>query len=117
MKGDDIANRMLEFGVRVIRVVEALPKRLAGKHMGAQLLRSGTSAGANYEEGRGAESRADFVHKIGVARKEIREAYYWLRLIQRSEMVKPDRISELIREADELTAILAASIKTAKSRE
>ncbi len=116
MKGDDIAERLLDFGVRVIRLADALPKRLAGKHVGAQLLRCGTSAGANYEEGRGAESRADFVHKLGVARKETREASYWLRLVQRVNLVKPDLVAKLVQEANELCAILAASVKTAAAR-
>ena len=113
MKGDDIAERLLDFAVRIIRLVEALPKRLAGKHVGAQLLRCGTSAGANYEEGRGAESRADFVHKLGIARKETREAGFWLRLVQRANLVKPALIADLVQEANELCAILAASVKTA----
>ena len=116
MKGDDIAERLLEFGARVIRLADALPKRIAGKHVGSQLLRCGTSAGANYEEGRGAESRADFVHKLGVARKEAREALYWLRLIQRANLVKPDLVSQLVQEANELCAILAPSVKTAAAR-
>jgi four helix bundle protein len=102
--------------VRVIRLVEALPKRLSGKHIGSQLLRCGTSAGANYEEGRGAESRADFVHKLGIARKEAREASYWLRLVQRANLVKPDLVDKLVQEANELCAILTASAKTAATR-
>jgi four helix bundle protein len=116
MKGDDIAQRLLEFGARIVRVVDAMPKRVAGRHVGTQLLRCGTSAGANYEEGRNAESRADFVHKLGVARKEASESSYWLRLVQRAKLVKPSRLSDLIKEAGELTAILAASIKTGKAR-
>ncbi len=116
MKGEDISERLLDFGVRIVRLVDALPKRLAGKHIGSQLLRSGTSAGANYEEGRGAESRADFIHKLGVARKEAREASFWLRLIYRASLVKPALITELVQEANELCAILNASVKTAASR-
>ena len=116
MKGDDIAERMLDFGARVIRLVDALPKRLIGKHAGAQLLRCGTSAGANYEEGRGAESRSDFVHKLSVARKEACEASFWLHLIQRTNLVKPELVESLVLEAHELAAILSASIKTAKAK-
>ena len=116
MKGDDIAERLLDFAARVIRLVDSLPKRLAGKHVGGQLLRCGTSAGANYEEGRGAESRADFVHKLGISRKEAREASYWLRLIQRANLIKPGLVSELIQESHEIGAILNASVKTAASR-
>jgi four helix bundle protein len=87
MKGDDLADRLLDFAVRVIRLVGALPKTPLGRHVNGQLARSGTSAGANYEEARGAESRADFVHKLGVSWKETREAWYWLRLIHRAELV------------------------------
>jgi len=116
MKGDDLAERLLNFAVRVIRLVDALPKRLAGRHIGGQLLRAGTSPGANYEEGRAAESKADFIHKIGIARKEIRESSYWLRLVQHAGLVKKTLLTNLIQEAHELIAILTASVKTAKSR-
>ncbi len=116
MKGDDIVERLIDFSVRVIALAEALPNTRSGKHISAQLLRCGTSAGANYEEGRGAESRADFIHKLGVAWKEIRECAYWIRVIQRAKMVKPELVNGLLQEAIELSCILAASIATAKSR-
>lgn len=77
MKGDDLAERLIELAVRVLAVVDALPRTVAARHIANQLARSGTSAGANYEEARGAESRADFAHKLGVAWKEIRETLYW----------------------------------------
>src|SRR5262249_54167809 len=67
MRGDDIAGRLVALAVRVVKIVDTLPETPAGKHVAGQLLRSGTSPGANYEEARGAESRRDFVHKIGVA--------------------------------------------------
>jgi four helix bundle protein len=94
--------------------VQALPRNAAGRHVGGQLMRSGTSAGSNYEEARGAESRADFVHKLAVSWKETRESSYWLRLIHRAALVKPERIQELIREVEELSAILAKSLSTAR---
>jgi four helix bundle protein len=78
------------------------------------MLRSGTSAGANYEEARAAESRADFVHKVGLAAKEMRETIYWLKLVSSSAMV-PVAIDKLARECDELVAILVASSRTARS--
>jgi four helix bundle protein len=114
MKGDDISERLLNLGVRVIRLVEALPKTNSCKHIAMQVLRSGTSAGANYEEARGAESKADFVHKLGVSWKEIRETRYWLRLIHRSELVKPNLVEDLLQETEALSRILASSISTAK---
>jgi four helix bundle protein len=114
MKGVDISERLLDFGARVIKLVQALPRGLAGRHVAGQLLKSGTSAGANYEEGRRAESKADFVHKLGVAWKETGESTYWLRLVQRAQLVKPSRVDRLLQEADELCAILSKSIDTAK---
>lgn len=73
--------------------------------------------GANYEEARGAESRADFIHKVGIANKELREALYWLRLTEEAALVTDSDLAALIREADELVAILTASIRTAKQRD
>ena len=116
MKGDDIAERLLDFAVRVIRLAAALPKNFAGRHVGGQLIRSGTGGGSNYEEARGAESRQDFVHKLSVSWKEVREAHYWLRVIHRGQLVKPARVEGLIGEAGELSAILAQSLKTARKR-
>jgi four helix bundle protein len=101
MRGDDLSERLLDFGVRVIRLMQALPKNIAGKHVAGQLLRSGTSSGANYEEARGAESKQDFIHKLAIAWKETRESWYWLRLIGKSEMVQPTLVAKLQLEADE----------------
>src|SRR6516164_7284863 len=92
LKGDDIAQRLLDYGVRVIRLAQSLLKNATGRHVAGQLLRAGTSAGANYEEARGAESRADFIHKLGIAWKEMRESRYWLRLIHRAALLTPKRI-------------------------
>jgi len=117
MKGDDISERLLTFAVRVMKLTSALPKSFVGRHIAGQLLRSGTGAGANYEEARGAESRADFIHKLGVAWKEAREAWYWLRLVYKSQLVKPKRLEELLRESDELSRILSRSQMTAKRRD
>src|SRR6266404_3857231 len=100
MKGDNIADRSLDLAVRVMRLVEALPKSLGGKHVAGQLLRSGTSAGAHYEEARGAESRADFIHKLGVAWKETRESFYWLKLIHRRAILKPKLVEKLLQDAE-----------------
>lgn len=67
VKGDDISMRLLDFAVRIIRLVAELPKNVVGKHVAGQLIRSGTSAGANYEEARGGQSRADFIHKLALS--------------------------------------------------
>ncbi|MBX9677230.1 MAG: four helix bundle protein [Gemmataceae bacterium] len=113
-KGDDIAARLLAFAVRVIKLTECLPRSVAGRHISNQLMRAATSVGANYEEARGGESRADFVHKVGVAWKETREATYWLRVIREAALVNPARLADLLHEGEELSAILGASSKTAK---
>ena len=114
MKGDELSDRFLEFAARVIRLVMALPKNPVARHFGGQLLRCGTGVGSNYEEARGAESRADFIHKLGVAWKESREAWYWLRLIQKTSVVKPSLVEKLLQEFNAIAAILGKSLATAK---
>ncbi len=116
MKGDDIANRLVDVGARVINVVDALPDRLTGRHVAGQLIRCATSAGSNYEEARGAESQRDFTHKLGISVKELAETRYWLRLIARARLVKPDRLTELLGDVDQLCRILGASQFTARRR-
>ncbi len=116
MKGDDLADRLLDFAFRIIRLVATLPRTPVGKHVGGQLLRSGTSPGANYEEARGAESRADFIHKLAVTWKETREARYWLRLIHRAELIKPTLVDQILGEANERSAILSKSLETARGK-
>lgn len=116
MKGDDLAERMLDCAVRVMKLVGALPKSFVGKHVALQLLRSATATGSNYEEARGAESKADFVHKLSVSWKEVREAHFWLILIHRSSLMKPQLVGKLLSEADELRRILGKSLETARKR-
>jgi four helix bundle protein len=115
--GNDIAERLLNFAIDVIRVVAQLPKAKdpAARHVASQLIRSATSGGANYEEARAAESRDDFVHKVGIAAKEVRESSYWLRLIQGAGWAVVG-VGPAIREAGELAAILGASARTARTR-
>ncbi len=113
--GDNIAERLLDFAVRVIKLVNALPKTIVGRHIAGQLVRSGTSCGSNYEESRGAESRADFIHKLGIALKEIKESRFWLKVIYHAKIMKPEQIESLIVECGELAAIIAKSIITAKA--
>jgi four helix bundle protein len=115
MKGDDIAHRLLLFAVRVLQLVRRLQRDMVGRHIARQLLRSATAGGANYEESRAAESRADFVHKVSIAAKELRESRYWLRLIRQSSLVCPEFVNEHVNEASELIAILTASARTART--
>jgi four helix bundle protein len=116
MKGDDIAERLLDFADRVLRVCRDLRQDVPGRHVARQLIRAASAGGAIYEEARGAESRADFVHKIGIATKEARESLYWLKLIHRAELAPGHSVQKLIGEASELVAILTASGRTAKAR-
>ena len=112
----DLAERLLEYGARIIRLVESLPKTVAARHIGAQLLRSGTSVGANYEEAQAAESRADFVHKLQIALKEVRESHFWLRLLAKVKLLPLDRLAEIMDESAQLVAILSKAVATAKTR-
>lgn len=108
--------RLLEYGARIIGLVESLPKTLVGRRIGDQLLRSGTSAGANYEEARAAESRDDFIHKLQIALKELRESNYWLRLLIRSGKVTSERMGSLLDESNQLRAMLSKAVATAKGK-
>src|ERR1041384_3247168 len=114
MKGEDIAGRLLQFAVRVLRLVRMLRSDGIARHVARQLLRAATAGGANYEEARAAESRADFAHKVSVAAKEIGESRYWLRLIAHADLAPKSALGPLTTEASELLAILMASAKTAK---
>lgn len=114
VKGDDIAERLLDFAVRVGKVVDALPETRLGRHVAGQLVRCGTASPPNYEEGRAAESRADFVHKLGICLKELRETSCWLRLITKSELLPRTRLTPLCDECEELARIVAKSILTAR---
>lgn len=113
-KGDDIADRLMRFAANVLWICRFLPSTVEGRHIRKQLTAAGTSPGANYEEARCAESRADFVHKIRTANKEMRESKYWLGLARLARFVPPKPASKLVAEADELVAILTKSSKTAK---
>ena len=109
------AKRKEESGTaRVIRLVDALPATRAARHVADQLLRCGTSPLANHGELQGAESRKDFIHKLGLCLKEIDEAWRWLRLIRGVPMLPPSKIDPLLIETEELIKIFAASIRTAQ---
>jgi four helix bundle protein len=110
----DLEERLLEFAVRVIRVTESMNRSPAGIYVADQLLRSATSPYGHHGEAEGAESRDDFIHKLRVCYKELREARRWLRLVQRTPLTaKPGLLDELVAEAGELVRIFAASIRTA----
>ena len=113
-RGADISARLLGLAARAINVARGLPRDTTGRHIAAQIVRCGTSGGANYEEARAAESRADFIHKIGVASKEVRKTIFWLQLVKKCELFEGP-LEDAIAEADELVAILVSSARTARS--
>ena len=111
----DIEERLIDFAVRIIRTTESLPKTKAGNHIAGQLTRCGTSPAPNYGEAQSAESIADFIHKMKLCLKELRETRVWLLMIIRDHLIKPEsKLRPLINENDELISIFVKSINTAK---
>ena len=111
----NLQDRLVDYAVRIIKLSETLPETKAGKHVSTQILRSGTSPAPNYGEAQSAESKADFVHKLKVALKELRETEIWLKIIAKAKMIKSaSLIAPLLQETDELIAILFTSVETAK---
>jgi len=116
MTSDELVERLINFSARIGKVVDALPDTRMGRHIGGQLVRSGTSPAPNYEEACAAESRADFVHKLSICLKELRESRSWIRLIIKTEMLTEHRMSELLDESSQLCNIIGQSILTAKQQ-
>jgi four helix bundle protein len=114
LKADELEERLIDFAVRVIKLTSRLPKTPAGKHIAGQILRSGTSPAPNYGEARGAESSADFVHKLCVVLKELNETFIWLRIIERSEILRRELLIDIIEENKELCKIIGSSLRTAR---
>ena len=111
----DLEDRFVEYSCRMIDVVEALPKTRAGNYIAGQLVKSCLSPSFNYGEVQGAESRNDFIHKLGVVLKELKECRTALKIIRKKEMIKPiKRTDALFKETEELIAIIAKSIETAE---
>ena len=111
----DLQERMIDYVVRVLNVVESLPNTRIAYHIAGQLIRSGTSPAPNYSEAQSAESRRDFIHKMKIALKELRETLTWLLVIRRKKLIDPpDVLDSIIGESDELIAIFVTSIATAE---
>ena len=111
----DLEERLIDFAVCIINIVEALPNTRAGNHIAGQLVRCGTSPAPNYGEAQSAESRKDFIHKIKICLKELRETKIWLKVIQRKNLIRNTKETEdILDECDELISIFVASIKTAE---
>jgi len=114
----DLEERLLEYSVKIIRIVEQLPSTRAGNHIAGQLLRSGTSAYPNHGEAQAAESSKDFVHKLSIALKELRETKRWLKLIQRIPLIKePEALNDALEETEQLIKIFVVSIKTSGKKQ
>ena len=105
-KGPDLCERTFKFGVRITKMVRRLPRDVAGYEIGRQVLRSGTSVGANTEEADAAESTEDFLHKLKIALKEAQETRLWLRTITESELLSDKEVGALLQEIGELIKIL-----------
>lgn len=109
-KGTDLCERTFQFGVRITKMVRRLPRDVAGHEIGRQVLRSGTSVGANTEEADAAESTEDFLHKLKIALKEAQETRFWLRNIRESELLVDQEVIALFEECVELIKILNSII-------
>lgn len=113
----DLEERLLDFSAKIILLSEQLPKSRAGNHIAGQILRSGTSPYPNHGEAQAAESKKDFIHKMRVCLKELRETLRWLNLIEKTELITDTSLLSILRkENDELIRIFMASIKTASSK-
>ena len=117
MSEPDLKKRTKTFALRVLKLVDAWPKTTSGRALGSQqLVRSGTSVAANYRAARRAKSTAHFLSRLGDVEEEADETLFWLELLEESGIVPAKRLSELKKEADELVAIIVASINTAKRK-
>ena len=115
MDTQTMMERTREFANRVVRLYRALPRTGEADVIGRQLLRAATSVGANYRAACRARSRSEFVAKLGIVLEEADETIYWLQLLSDNEIVQPHRLADLLHEAEELTAIFAASRKTIRT--
>lgn len=116
MTPDELAEMLLDFAVKIVKVSDKLSRIFIGRHIGGQLFRSATSAGANYGEACAAESRSDFIHKMSVVLKELNETNYWLLLIKKSELLSEAEIDPLISESTSLSNIIGKSLITARKK-
>ena len=111
----DLEDRLIDFAVRIIKLSESLPKTKVGNHISGQLIRCGTSPAPNYGEAKDTESRSDFIHKIKICLKELRETRIWLKILEKAKVVIPgSKFDLLIDETNQLISIFVKSVKTAK---
>ena len=112
----DLKARTKAFSVRIVRLVDSLPRRRSSEVIGHQLLRSATSVGANYRSACRGRSRAEFMAKLGIVEEESDESAFWLELLVEAGLVREKMLADLIREANEITAMTVASIKIARAK-
>jgi len=111
----DLEERLIKFAVAILELVDMLPNTRAGNHIAGQIVKSGTSPAPNYGEAQGAESRKDFIHKMRIGLKELRETFVWLKIIRLRKMINAkEKIEWLLRECEELISIFVSSVKTAR---
>ena len=115
-RADELEERLIDFAVRIVKLSSNLPRTSAGRHIAGQILRSGTSPAPNYGEARGAESQADFVHKLRIVLKELNETSIWLRIIERSQLIRKELLRDIVQENTELCRIFAATLKSTSQR-
>ena len=113
---DRLEERLIEFAARIIFLASKLPRSFQGRHIANQIVRCATAAAANYAEARGAESRADFIHKMRIVQKELNESLVWLRIIVKRGLVRGELMTELVAENKELCRVIGASVSTARRR-
>lgn len=116
MNSDDLKDRTKKFGLRIIKLVESLPNTKAANAIGNQLVKSGTSVGANYRASCRVRSNADFIAKMGIVEEEADESEYWIEMLVEAVFVKAKQVDELLDEANQLVAIMVSSINTARGR-
>ena len=115
-KTDLVEERLIELAATIINFSAKIPRTAVGRHIALQMVRSATAAAANYGESRGAESRADFIHKLRIVEKELNETGIWLRILSKTSLVSATLIVAILAENTELSKIISASVKTARSR-
>jgi len=114
-RANQLEKRLIAFAAAIVSLSSKRPRTPQGRHICGQILRSGTAAAANYGEARGAESRADFVHKLKVVFKELNETIIWLEVIAQSSLLSAETIAAIVAENRELCRIIGASITTARA--
>lgn len=115
-RGAQLQARLNEFAVRIMVVAAALPDSLVGRHVAEQIIRVDTSPAPNYAEALGSESRTEFIHKIGVVLKELRETNVWLQTIASATLIKPvERLAPIRQECDQLVSVFVSSVNTARN--